>query len=738
MYSQLEALPEELLGHIFSKLSHAEQCNTALASWRCYHMTVPLLYQSIDLVDRCNLDGWDEHDDTPMIRILLVLIKNPYLASKVQTLTHHCHFPLPDPFDDLPALSLSSPTLSCDSRTSKLLQLAIKNLVNVHTLRIIFGHHNITKGLLRGFFDPSRIRDRPVVRLWLESCCLEDICIPSTYARRLTDLRSIRIRRLRARREDLRIGDTILFFRNFGEMSRYSTPGRYRATITSRELRLSRSNDTYFQKADALDDAIYQRFEEVDELVSSDLDMIENPGGAASQDRSITINEDPVGLISHLLASSSSTLSSLNLDWVLDGALLIEDQWIYSIHFPNLRAFQVRNAVLKDTRFSAEPVISLLKGCWLDFMERHPRIQCLAWPLESFCSHLAPSAKLSPRAKNVVTTLGRNLTELRVDAEMSSKERHTELEVMDPRPSSRRSFIEQVAPHLATLETLKIEGGIPYDERSELVRAVSSSPLRKLVVIGASFPAGDTWAPLPKPLRRALRYDQIDIRVDIHTDKSMGFPHVSDTDEEWASRQVEALSPSFVPTFNPSKYPILETIALHHASTIKSLKFCGFNGAPYLHYPSSFTSTLLAPLRHLHKLQHLTMAFWIPTFFEDSQREDQIISYWLDAQSSTSTALAMPNNAELENTWAKVLVEYHAPAKLAEKVANVVVPHLSKPALGRPGGMLVKALFLLGSHDLFDLDIELGAHGQVLTYIGPKAENHPEKIREKLENRAWF
>lgn len=70
-------------------------------------------------------------------------------------------------------MPFNSHTLSTDPRTIKLVQLAARNLRNVHTLRIIVGHPTLTDALLRCFFDASRTNDPeivPVRRLWLENC----------------------------------------------------------------------------------------------------------------------------------------------------------------------------------------------------------------------------------------------------------------------------------------------------------------------------------------------------------------------------------------------------------------------------------------------------------------------------------------------------------------------------------------------------------------------------------------
>ena len=67
-------------------------------------------------------------------------------------------------------------TLSPDPRTTRLIQLAVKHMTKVHTLRIIFGHPNINDALLRCFFSKARDRVTPVRRLWLENCRISAGC----------------------------------------------------------------------------------------------------------------------------------------------------------------------------------------------------------------------------------------------------------------------------------------------------------------------------------------------------------------------------------------------------------------------------------------------------------------------------------------------------------------------------------------------------------------------------------
>lgn len=739
MISRLESLPDELLDDIFMKLNRAEQYNTALVSWHCYHRVVPHLYRAIELVDCRNGATRDHHDDSPMIRILLTIANSPNLASKVQDLTHRCHVPLPDVFTDLPTASLQNPLHSRDGRTLRLLSRAICNLVNVNTLRIIHGHHHVTVALLRGFFSKARNYQLPVARLWLESCSLEGIAQRVGVNAFLSGLQSVRIRRLRAMSENSAIGGPV-----FSVRSRVGTS----RIILSESGDLHPHRDVNWavleedsQTAARLDEAIYARFPGVEGLAQPD-DEVES----SCQDTPYSRDEEPGWLVSQFVTTSSSTLTSLNLDWILHVMPLIRNDWISHATFPNLRAFQVRNAVTTETGLDRDDTISLLQGDWLQFLERHPQIQCLAWPLGHFCPPTSPPS-LTSRAEDVVMTLGRTLKELRIDAELLFRE-EPETDPIDsedaespafPRSALRRLirrfFIKHIAPYLSTLEVLKIEGGIPFDERSEIVRAVRFSPLRKLVVIGVSFPPLDKFARLPSPGRR-VPFDGVPSIHETYDDHTIDLLDGTN----WNTLQVEAPSSSspFAPTYNPSKYTLLETIALHHASTITTLKFCGFRGAPDVHNTASRNFADLTPLRHLHNLRHLIMSFSMRTEFEGSARDNQIRSYWLDAQSPNSTALAILPGAEEQNPWAKRLTECYAPAKLVEKVADVLMPCLSAQALARKGGLSVDALLLLGSHEIFHLDMRLGVHGEVLSYRGPTSENDAEKSREKLESRSWF
>lgn len=77
----LQNLPSELLQHIVELLDKPDLCRLNLASRWAYEVATPLVWNDLELTD-CNNDTHshedevvDEHDDTPMLRKLLVLVR---------------------------------------------------------------------------------------------------------------------------------------------------------------------------------------------------------------------------------------------------------------------------------------------------------------------------------------------------------------------------------------------------------------------------------------------------------------------------------------------------------------------------------------------------------------------------------------------------------------------------------------------------------------------------------------
>lgn len=155
-----------------------------------------------------------------------------------------------------------------------------------------------------------------------------------------------------------------------------------------------------------------------------------------------------------MLKNTAQTLTSLNLDWLYCAPrrlapkdMMALDSWpaiyqqLFSCRFPHLRSFQWRNCVVPETQmpqglylldhsrmtgpdYSSYPwpgrrLEQSLDLAGLEFMEAHPGLQCLAWPMDHFFAHTSPSADIATRVEAVVDNLGRTLTDLRVDTAYS-------------------------------------------------------------------------------------------------------------------------------------------------------------------------------------------------------------------------------------------------------------------------------------------------------------------------------
>jgi hypothetical protein len=899
----IESLPDELLQIIFDALKTAELKSAALVSKCFYRHASDHLWHEVALVDKRRIypagdeeDGdagpydVDDHDDTPVIEKLHILASNPILAAKVQVLTHRCHLPAPNIFSELPNMHFHAENLSQDRRLHTLLWQAVRNLVNVHTLRIIYGHFNLTKILLGAFLSPNRPHRIRLRRLWLESCSLSvlETDSPKTLSLDcLTGLESIRIRRLRAETtaaperskmqpKDYRLArggsmkqmhnaaggwlwSTVDYLEDehvprgwdmtWGEQLRaksamYVTP-RYEASkmedsdssvfwngypkapqyvmrripsangsgfgaswdpARTYKMRRKRghkaglgavlSGNAPLDKAiiktlllpscpfDAsctptmvflltsyptfrFDKFIWEELPEIQAYVDPQMDL-----SSANMPQQLPV-PNPIVM---LLGKAASTLTSLNLDWIIwrqaesnnDIPALHDFHLLSQLRFPHLRGFQVRNAVVYESKLPDG--VYLLEDTFLDFIEAHPKISCLAWPLDRFYSHAHPSTDVQNRTRRVVAHLANMLFDLRLDCAYSMGGETCTDESRTPREQQerirRRRFIAEFAPHLCKIEQLKLEGGIPRDEKRELVRALHYSPLKKVVLIGVTFPVGNMWG-----------FRGCDLKALDPTQGSEVAANLEEEDLEGivaAYRNAIPVPPNFV--FEPyygwrSEAAFLQTLGLHHADTIEELKLCGYNGSPILSHATHTTYHLLQPLRHFDNLRQLVLSYWLLTFFEDSHRDAEIIQSWLDTRSPASTALVVvtppasptpPSNPAVDpgmmpqvpfaarrpqqfNRWQVKLKTEFSPSALAYRVAHDIGPHLSSVAKERPGGVRVRASFCLGTredgrtaNDIFDLDMRIGRNDQVLEFIGPREEAETGRCWAKLKSRQWF
>ncbi|TKA67579.1 hypothetical protein B0A55_10181 [Friedmanniomyces simplex] len=564
-FQLLPRLPEELLQEVLERLKQSDLKSLQLVSRWAYHVAVPLRWREVELVD-CRTryeDGVDEHDDTPLIKVLLVLARKPELAACVQVVTSRCHLPTPAIFQELPRIPFSSQTLSTDPRTICLVRHAVRNMTKVHTLRIILGHPNLNDALLRCFFDKRRKKSNPM--------------------------------------------------RGIGGQDAY-----------------------------------------------------ENFALQASQ-------------------------------------------------------------------------IEQLDTICLEFMEAHDKLQCLAWPMESFFSErgITASSDIASRVTAVIDNLGRTLVDLRVDTtysmfgEPQSEDSYTSNSMERER---RRRFIEQFASKLNKLESIKIEGGVPRDEKREIIRALHACPLEKIVMIGVACPVGNTWG--------ADGHDLADQIEGLETPALEG----EDKEAIWKYGPIkpEPTAPNFTFEANygwPAGPPMLNIIAAYHARTATELKFCGYQGAPALLTPTPVTTPMLSALKHFHNLRSLVISLWLSTTFEDASRDNDVISYWLDVRSPTSTALVRLTDDEPEG-WEKELRTKYAPDALAWRVTSFLGPLLSEQAKARKGGVNVRASFCVGDcGGIFDVDVNVGEGALAdvcLGFTGPREELEGERRRTKLDERRWF
>lgn len=698
--------------------------------------------------------------------------RNPVLASKVQVLTHRCHLPTPNIFIELPRMHFDAENLSQDARLHILLRLAIQNLVNVHTLRIVYGHWSLTNALVAGFLDQNRPRRVPLRKLWLESCYLSVDPAQFLSASQATALESIRIRRLHTvENRDMGFMEYKLSRGGLYHQLHNGSGGWVGTTIQVSDEgipdHLPRfSAEDLESKSRALDAAIWQGLPEIKDFVDANSSTVENLAQP-------TIHFEPMHW---LLAFSASTLTSLNLDWILwrrkeddpyDRSLdtLLR---LRSLRFPHLRAFQVRNAVLPYTELPND--IFLFEDTFLEFLGAHPKIQCLGWPLDRFFSHVKPTVDIRNRSRQLVAHLATMLTDLRIDTQygghgepLTDESRSTEESQARIR---RRRFVAEFASHLRKVEQIKLEGGIPRDEKREILRALHWCPLKKVVMIGVSFPVGNTWG------HQGLELKGLDPGQGPEPDHNLEEEDLAGILASYRRGFSMPENFNFEPNYGwPGQAPLLQTIALHHASTIEELKICGYNGCPILSYQTPITSPLLSGLRHYDNLKQLVISFWLLTWFEDSYRDTEIIQSWLDTRSPSSTALTIvtpptspsrdhpvdpsqfPNfthprvapRTQNYNRWAVELRTKFSPSALAYRVARDVGPYLSPVAKERPGGVRVRASFCLGAkeeretaNDIFDLDMRIGNMDQVLEFVGPREEGEKGRYWVKLEGRRWF
>lgn len=86
MFQLLQALPEELLQDILERVDKRNLSSLNLASRWAYAAASPLIWRDVDLIDcrRPHANGEvDEHDDTPLLRKLVILATSVHISMSV-------------------------------------------------------------------------------------------------------------------------------------------------------------------------------------------------------------------------------------------------------------------------------------------------------------------------------------------------------------------------------------------------------------------------------------------------------------------------------------------------------------------------------------------------------------------------------------------------------------------------------------------------------------------------------
>ncbi|KAK3064088.1 hypothetical protein LTS18_010214 [Coniosporium uncinatum] len=714
---QLQSLPEEILHSIFDHLDAPSLSELSLVSQWANDHAASRIWADVELIDcrRSYPKGssvfqaaaadpgglpdkifdenpseyLDEHDDTPIIRKLIILARNPRIASKVRKLTHRCHVPVPNVFTELPHIILSGRTLSTDPRTHVLLKAAVANMRNVHTLRIIFGHWLLSIGLLHNFLHPSRMPETPLRRLWLEGCSLEGLSPEMVMSSsQLTQLKSLRFRRLRLTLDPLAEGN---FAYGRGASKKQLTNGAgsyYRTYVNYNRMEAFGDNSKWshlpadlFVPVSRFDNAIYERLPDIERLLSDlpGYSPYADPVGEYFQNTSwMRQSRRPANFAQSLCMQALESLTSLNLDWVgwirSDGHVGSQDAVaqmqhdflsnIASLHFPHLRSFQLRNAISTRATTKLQTEVYLFAPQsqtgpvgFLEFMEAHPNLLNLAWPMDKFYPHWKVDKTTKTRISTTVANLGRTLLGLRIDFDTDGFDRGEPLtdesrDVASVEARARRHlFVRDFAAEMTKVRTIKIEGGVPRDEKRETIRALYRCPLEKVVLIGISCPLGNLWGGDGEWLAHQ----------DPFLSDNAGALEEEHTEAILAASKTVPLPPDenfhFVPTYNwlPGP-PMLHTIATHHASTINELKFCGYYGSPPLGLKTPLSDAMLSSLKYFDNLEAIVLSVWLPTFFDGDYLDDSIIQSWTDYQNACSTAgsTADPSTSDLPATAAAV------------------------------------------------------------------------------------
>ncbi|KAI9888960.1 MAG: hypothetical protein M1814_006077 [Vezdaea aestivalis] len=799
------SLPEEIWSQIFTFLDSSDYCQAAKTSRAFYTAVIPLIWQQVDIVDSLDdvIMGDHGHGLRKVQDLLHTLAIKPSLAAHVRIVTHNCHLDPPDMFASLRDISLRGPyypeTYVRETRVLGLLELAIRHMVNVHTVRIIFGHHAIALALIRGFFSDARPRNSPVRKLWLETTCLDrigELWIDPSGPRgvvglNFSGLQSLQLRRLRFTSED----EWIESLRPDEEFWALSTTQRPNATRrffgTDEDSLVVQAEDMRIEglKEEARPTSILWAGEDESQLESRLVNSDENfwdlwLGGQLDprQGRSceyvhlpaspstikwvnrrleqiidthqnpqtrqaLSFDQKPLDFVIRVLTMAAPTLTSVNLDMIagIDGRM--NGLFKALPDFPNLLAFQFRNLLSEETTLKDEKVwLCHPEAPALSFLLRHPKVQCLSWPMRHFFPPDSTNEMEGPIVEEMIAHLGRTLKVFRTDDPLLSVNAAKSF-TNTVHSRSRRRFIERLASRMRVAEIVKIEGGEPLTEARELIRALRHCPVRKLVVISWQWPLGEIRdCECALPTRFPTESQALIVRpapalvppappLQPQPDSSTPAPQQPAYPPFVSESDIPHLS---WPMYEALPLPLTSIAASQFSSTLRELKFCGFDSAPDFWMGPAALTRFQDLTRALKHLPHLTLLH-IP--FKMICRLIQVDSGYLSAElpSFWASFVSPVQRGRLPRDMTLHLWKYFAPDAMAKRLFEMLGGLLSKE---RRAETEVRALLYVDDEvrpgSLFDFAVGVRADGSMGQFWGPRGERDPEKVKEKIESRAWF
>lgn len=729
-------MPDELLLSIFTLLARRDLCAVARTSKRCNEIAIPIIYHTIELVDKHTNHGSceteDPHDDTPIIAILLSLAGNPRLGSYVRKLTHRCHEPPPGPMEKLRGHSFQGPLHAHSLEVLKLAHIAISHMTDVHTIYIIFGHFSLVRCLLRGFFHVDRKDATPIKRLWIESSCLESInAIEPDLS--FQGLESLRLVRLRLLTEEVAVE---LFNKEYEDY--LDTP------IFEISVRDGINSSQYWKGSfysSELWGVSLEHWRRISEARFPNLNQLSRQYNGDNPDiycePVFADLQKPSTLINLMIQTSAASLTSLSLDWLIglptEFSRLFEPMPI----FPNLKAFQMRNAVLKNTCFPAGVFLLQATSPFCRFLQIHRKLRCLSWQMHHFFpGDSSFDLEKEPGVREVITHLSRTLTTLRVDYDFNIGEEDSTADDSywpTDMTRSRRRFVQNFAAQMRTLEVIKLEGKIPKDEVRETIRALQRNPLKKIVLIGRTWPNGfchghDAPIPptdvamnsvLPPPAHESCepRYGASILPMGVAINSVLPLP----------------AHESYVPRYGAIGPIMIDIISEYYSETINEIKFCGYRGAPDLtrERVNADAVPYLRSLSKMPNLLHFITAMNI-NWTRSEYRIRDLIDYWESARPFADSAESTVLSPELKATW--------HPRALADRIYNVVGIHLSQK---RKQSTRVCALLNLqntrySNNPIYIMEIWVTPNGKIDRWTVPYPDTHPTVQKRKLMERQWF